>query len=381
MDLNEKYVVEAGHVTEVYGPVQALRNYLIKNTGDFDCITHPFAYSKLEATAVNRYKDGKIAAACKGHKRVANQLQQWIRDVFFNFGFMIGSKKKIDLFIGVDNLNALTGVIMKVFGKVDKVAYYVIDHMDRRFKNPVINWFYETVDSIACSGSDYVWSLSDRIAAAKTTKFKLKAEKSLVVPVGIELDRVDSFTVEEKTAKKSLILMSMLDETKGVQLLIEAMQDIIKEVPDAKLLIIGTGPYEDSLKEQAKRLKLEESVKFLGLMDHDALFKFISHERVSVAPYMDDPNNYTYYADPTKPKEYLGCGLPVVITDVPWIAGEIAKRPMGIVCKYRREELAAACVKLLKDDEFYKICLKNALEYASTLSWDVIYDKAFGKMK
>ena len=111
-------------------------------------------------------------------------------------------------------------------------------------------------------------------------------------------------------------------------------------------------------------------------MDHERLFKFIPHERVSVAPYMDDPNNYSYYADPTKPKEYLGCGLPIVITDVPWIAEEVKKRPMGVVCRYKRDELAAACVKLLKDDEFYKICLKNALDFASTLDWDKIYDTA-----
>ncbi len=381
MDIKGKYIVEAGHVTEVYGPVQALRNYLIKKKADFDYITHPFSYSKLESTAVDHYKDGILTGTGRGHARMSNQVLQWVKDVFFNIGFFVSSKRKVDLFVGVDNLNAVTGIIMKAFGKVDKVAYYIIDHMDRRFKNPVINWFYEAIDHMACSGSDYVWSLSKRMADAKIKKYRLKPEKNYVVPVGVELDRVDKFTVEEKLAKKSLVLMSMLDETKGVQLLVEAMQDIIKEEPLAQLLIIGTGPYEPNLKAQTKSLNLEKSVKFLGLMNHEELFRFIPHERVSVAPYMDDPNNYTYYADPTKPKEYLGCGLPMVITDVPWIAEEVAKRPMGVVCKYRRGELAAACLKLLKDDAFYKVCLKNALEFASTLNWDGIYDEVFLRMK
>ena len=77
------------------------------------------------------------------------------------------SRKKIDLFIGIDNLNALTGIIMKAFGKVDKVAYYIIDHMDRRFKNPFFNFFYETIDRIACENSDVIWSLSARIAGGE----------------------------------------------------------------------------------------------------------------------------------------------------------------------------------------------------------------------
>lgn len=380
MDLKNKLIVEAGHVTEVYGPVQALRNYLMKKSNEFIYITHPFSYSKLEGTAAEFYNGGKIERTEKGHKRGKSQLIQWVRDVFFNVGFLMKSKKKADLFIGVDNLNALTGVIMKAFGKVDKVAYYIIDHMDRRFKNPLFNWFYGLIDGFACRGSDVIWSLSSRIAEAKNRKFRLKPGKNIVVPVGIELDKVDKFTIEEKLAKKTLVLMSMLDETKGVQLLIDAMQDVIKEVPQAELLIIGTGPYEPNLKEQAKKLNLEKSVKFLGLMNHEQLFKFIPHERVSVAPYMDDPNNYTYYADPTKPKEYLGCGLPMVITDVPWIAEEVKNRPMGVVCKYRREELAAACVKLLRDEEFYKICLKNSLEFASGLSWERIYDETFGRI-
>ncbi|HRU39458.1 MAG TPA: glycosyltransferase family 4 protein, partial [Candidatus Goldiibacteriota bacterium] len=298
---------------------------------------------------------------------------------FFNIVFMLKMKEKAGLFIGVDNLNAMTGIIMKWLGKVDKVAYYVIDHMDRRFKNPVFNWFYEFIDGFACRYSDVIWCLSARMAEAKNRKFGIKPEKNIVVPVGIELDKVDRFSVEEKLAKKTMVLMSMLDETKGVQLLIDSMQDIVKKEPEAKLLIIGTGPYENALKDQTKRLGLEDCIKFLGLMNHEQLFGFIPHERISVAPYMDDPNNYTYYADPTKPKEYLGCGLPIVITDVPWIAEEVRKRPMGVVCRYRREELAEACVKLLSDDVFYRECLKNALEFAARFSWEAIYDEAFGK--
>jgi glycosyltransferase involved in cell wall biosynthesis len=301
--------------------------------------------------------------------------------MFFNMTFVSGLKTKTGVFVAIDNLNALTAILLKWLGKVDKVAYYIIDHTPRRFKNPVFNWFYTSIDGFACRHSDYIWSLSKRIADAKNTKFKLKGLNNLVVPVGVELDKVDKFTVEEKVAKKTMILMSMLDATKGVQLLIDSMEDIIKEVPEAELLIIGTGPYEQNLREQAKSLKLEKNVKFLGLMDHDSLFKFIPHHRIGMAPYINDANNYSWYADPTKPKEYLGCGLPLVITDVPWIAEEVAKRPMGVVCKYERASLAAACVKMLKDDDFYRLCLKNSLEFASGLSWKGIYDRAFEEMK
>jgi glycosyltransferase involved in cell wall biosynthesis len=374
-------IVEAGHVTEVYGPVQALRNHLVKNSDNFIFISHPFSYSKLEGTEVVYYKNGTEEKKQTGHKRLKQQFIQWIRDFFFNLGFGLKMKEKIDVFIGVDNLNALSGIILKKFGRVKKVYYYVIDHMDRRFKNPLFNFIYAWIDGVACRESDVIWCLSKRIADAKNKKFRLNENKNLVVPVGVELEKIDKFDLDEKISKKTLVVMSMLDETKGIDLMIEAMKEIVTTVPAAKLLIIGTGPYEGRLRELTDKLGLNDCVNFLGVMDHDTLFKFIPHERIGIATYKNDPNNYTYYADPTKPKEYLACGLPVVITDIPWIAEEIRNRPMGIVCQYYKEDIVRACIKLLKDETFYLICLKNAVEFASTLSWDRIYDEAFAKSR
>lgn len=379
MELKENLIIEAGHITEVYGPVQALRNYLIKSCNNFIYISHPFSYTKLDGTEVVYYKNGLEEKKEKGHKRIKFQFIQWVKDLFFNLKFGLKMKEKADIFIGVDNLNTLSGIILKKLGKVKKVYYYVIDHMDRRFKNPVFDFFYGLIDGIACRGSDVVWSLSQRIADAKNKKFKLKGNKNIVVPVGVELDKIDKFTLDEKLSKKTLVAMSMLDETKGVDMMIQAMKDIVKTVPAAKLLIIGTGPYEGKLRELVNEMGLNNCVEFLGVMDHDTLFKFIPHERVGIATYKNELNSYTYYADPTKPKEYLACGLPVVITDLPWIAEEIRNRPMGIACQYYKEDIVKACIKLLKDDVFYLMCLKNAMEFAADLSWDKIYKEAFEK--
>jgi len=377
MEIKNKKVIEAGHISEVYGPVQALKNFLLKKTDKFIFIGHPFSFTNLEGTIVEEFINGEKVKIQKGHKRNKNQFWQWLNDLFFNLLFIAKQQEQVDIFIGVDNLNAMTGIIMKIFKKVDIVIYYIIDHTPRRFKNPFFNFLYELADKIACKKSDYIFAISERVKNAKLEKFKFDGRKIFTVPVGVELEKIDKFTLEEKLNSKSMIFMSYLDETKGCQLMIEAMAEIIKKESKAELLIIGTGPYENKLKEMAKMAGLEKNIKFLGAMDHNTLFKFIPHHRFGVAPYLDDKNSYTYYADPTKPKEYLACGLPVVITDVPWIAKEIGQKPMGIVCKYNKEELVNACLKLLQDDEFYKLCLKNAQEFTKDLSYDNIYNKVF----
>lgn len=52
---------------------------------------------------------------------------------------------------------------------------------------------------------------------------------------------------------------------KGHRFLIEAMPAIIRDCPNARLLLVGRGDQEVHLKEQVKKLGIERSVYFLGL--------------------------------------------------------------------------------------------------------------------
>jgi len=52
---------------------------------------------------------------------------------------------------------------------------------------------------------------------------------------------------------------------KGHQYLLDAMPAVLRGYPNAILLLVGRGELEVSLKEQAKRLGIEERVRFLGM--------------------------------------------------------------------------------------------------------------------
>jgi glycosyltransferase involved in cell wall biosynthesis len=164
-----------------------------------------------------------------------------------------------------------------------------------------------------------------------------------------------------------------------VQLVLDSFARVRKRHPKAVLEIIGTGPYEAELKDQARRLGLGPAVRFLGLMDHATLFRHLPTCGVALATYTEDEDNIAYYADPTKPKEYLACGLPLVITKVPWTWEKVAdpREPMGVAIRYGRDELVAAVDKLLGDEAFYGRCRRNALAWTRTLGWDAIFERAF----
>lgn len=370
-----KRILIIGHVTEVYGPVQALVNYSKKKTGKFVSILHPLPYSAVPSSEYRAFFEGECKRLIYRRSFKMSELFSYFQHVFFTFYFMLKSKERYDLCIGIDNLNAFCGIILRKLGIVDKVIFYVIDYTPRRFNNSVANFCYHFLDRLCAKYTDYIWNVSERIAEIRE-KQGVESGKNLVVPVGIELEKIE-YVPKVKTDTDVLVFVSHLTKSKGAELIIEAMEDVIKKVPDAKLEIIGIGPHEGKLKELVKTANLDKSIKFLGLMDHDKLMKYLPTRGVALATYLDDPNSITYFADPTKPKEYLACGLPVIITRVPWIAKEIQEKPMGIAINYDKKELVDAIVKLLKDDEFYERCKENAKTFASVLSWDNIFGKAF----
>ena len=62
---------------------------------------------------------------------------------------------------------------------------------------------------------------------------------------------------------------------------------------------------------------------------------------------------------------YLACGLPVVITRVPPIAGEIEENNAGLAIDYSKEELVNAVLRLLSDEKLYLECRKMPLKWQS----------------
>lgn len=377
--LKNKVIIEAAHITEIYGPVQALRNYLQKRSEEFLFIAHPFSCSSLKRSKARLYEDGCQKKVFIGPKNVGPEILHYLKDILFAFRSAWEVKRKVDLFIGVDNLNAFVGVWLRRLGKVKRVIYYVIDYTPQRFDNRFLNALYHWVDGFCIKHANYIWNLSERIAQTKG-KQRVPKKRNMVVPVGVELEKISRVSADQINRKR-LVIMSHLTKAKGIQLVIDAMSEITRKIPEVELVVIGTGPYERKLKNMVKERGLQEKVKFLGAMGHGKLFEFLPSCGIGLATYSPNPDNIAYYADPTKPKEYLACGLPLIITKVPWIAQEVEKKKMGIAINYNREELVNAIIKLLSDGEFYSECRKNAIEFASKLSWDKIYDEAFGKIE
>lgn len=136
----------------------------------------------------------------------------------------------------------------------------------------------------------------------------------------------------------------------GVESLPAVLARVRCRHPDASLVIAGDGPLRPAIEAAAVALGVEESVVFLGPVDHLDMPAVIRTFSVALAPYPELPHDF--YFSPLKVFEYLGCGVPVVASHLGQLAELLQDGAQArLVCPGDLDALASACIELLDDPD------------------------------
>jgi glycosyltransferase involved in cell wall biosynthesis len=140
-----------------------------------------------------------------------------------------------------------------------------------------------------------------------------------------------------------LLFLSRLHEKKGVHLLIEAAALLRQKGRRFKLLLAGTGSpaYENQLREQTRRLQLEDAVSFLGLVKGVEKISLYQSADLFVLPTQQENFGLVLI-------EALAAGTPVLTTRGTDIWQDIAAAG-GTIAEYTPAAICAALDKLLED--------------------------------
>jgi glycogen(starch) synthase len=94
--------------------------------------------------------------------------------------------------------------------------------------------------------------------------------------------------LDEKSRTHDLVFLGRLVSDKGVPLLIEAMAQLRERGIAPSLVIIGSGPDEDSLRSLCEKRSLMGAVRFTGHIARDAVVDLLNRCRVMVIPSIVD---------------------------------------------------------------------------------------------
>lgn len=146
------------------------------------------------------------------------------------------------------------------------------------------------------------------------------------------------------TARHLLLNVKRLHSLAGQMFLVEAMPAVVAAHPDTQLVVCGTGPLAEPLREAARRLGVGDHITFAGLVDNQIVARYCAAADAFVLPSLLE-------ACPTVAVEALAAGTPVISADHP--GGVELQRLFGddvtVVPREDPAALSAAISAFLRD--------------------------------
>lgn len=352
-----------------------LRNKKNKNLFYIHHPLHPY-FPDSNGSGYRIYKEGLLEKEISHLNTYLFLNLLFLKNFLQDIWWVVKQKKGWNLYIGSNNLNAFAGLLLKKIGLVKKCVFYTVDFVPKRFKNPFINRLYLWIDMFCVKFCDETWILSPRMKEGRRQYFNLDKKfdrKQIYVPEGVWLNRIkrESF---KRISKHTIVFLGVLLERMGIQLILQAMPFAIQVIPNLRFIIIGKGKYRSQLEQLAKKLHIENHIEFKGYVeDYKEVEKIIAKCAIGMSTYANDPTGLNYYADPAKTKIYLGCGLPVIMTNTFHNALEIEKRGAGIVAAENPKDIARKIIFLLNDENRLKKYKENAIKFAEEFNNETIF--------
>ena len=219
---------------------------------------------------------------------------------------------------------------------------------------------------------DLFTTVSDEFAHFLKDELVVRPEKVFLIPNGVSNVRIDMEHLEGHKLRYGIpenglkaIYVGSLTELKGVRWLVQAWKVVVKEYPEAKLLIIGDGDDRKHLENMATRLDLEKSIIFYGYQQTHTIPYWLACADVFVLPSL-------FEGRPNVLLEAFQSHLPVVATDISGIRELLQDGANGFLVPIENPEaLASRILELFSSEKIRKEMGKAGKELIRTrgLTW------------
>ena len=108
----------------------------------------------------------------------------------------------------------------------------------------------------------------------------------------------------------------------------------------------------------------------------------MNNSSMGCATYLKEIISFTQFSDPTKIKDYLSCGLPIIATNTFHNAKELNTRKCLILLNEQKiKTLATLIISAIKNKRKLDKMRINCYKYISDFYWNKIFFKAFYQSK
>ena len=322
-------------------------------------------------------KRGDIEAlfACGRRRNVQNHLYEKARrrDLGFADGLFLKKHLSWEIFPDIYALKKIT---------IRKRIHLLHCHQDNDALTAVLAGFGDRMIRTCYDGEPAPLNFKQRFFYHRTAKIltaslKVQAHLAAIFP-DKEIQQVDIpvnpdlFCPLEKSAKLLAEfgltaetpvggIVARVQKHRNFSLLLDAIEQVVREIPDFKFLIVGRGTHIDTVARQPVISRgLDNNVIFTGYRNDDYrdvlnLFDY----KIFLVPGSDGSCRAV--------REALACGKPVIAARKGILPELIRDGETGLLIEDKPADLARAMITMIRKNDFRLRCSRAARQYAETI--------------
>ncbi|MGB0653442.1 MAG: glycosyltransferase [Thermoplasmatota archaeon] len=179
----------------------------------------------------------------------------------------------------------------------------------------------------------HIITVSERNRRILIDRLGVAPEKVTRIPNGFDPRLFKPAPAAGLGTARSILAVGNLVPIKGCDDLLDAFALLAARDPAARLVWIGDGPLRPHLDRRIQSMGLAGRISMLGRLSHEEVAKWMVRADLFVLASHDEGN-------PTVVAEALGCGMPVVATDVGGVR-EVVEPRSGVLVPPQRPDLLA----------------------------------------
>jgi len=237
-------------------------------------------------------------------------------------------------------------------------SHYIRSQFWKRVFVPFEKRTYMCVERIICDSND--------VRRILINQYRIRPERIVVIPIGVNKRQFCPISRVQKIPD-SLLYVGRIAKRKGVDFLIKAMALVVKQNPNARLFIAGTGKGVSGLNKYIRKRGLENNVEFLGYVTENDLNELYNKVMCAVIPSMFEGFGLTTI-------EAMAAGTPVIATNVDSLREIVEHNVNGLLVEYGDiPMLAEQIVSLLGNENKRGLFIQSGQEKIKAIyNWDII---------
>ncbi len=179
----------------------------------------------------------------------------------------------------------------------------------------------------------------------------------------------------EKSPSPLIGYFGRLKKYKSVDHLLRALVEVRRQIPEARLVVVGNGDDRERLEVMTADLGLRDCVQFTGFVTEDEKAKLLQSMWVMAMPSSKEGWGLTVL-------EANACGTPAIASDVPGLRDAVKHNETGLLYLYGDiTQLAKNIVSVLRDGTLRERLSLAATAFSKQFDWDVVAEKTVEELE